>query len=70
MPDYRSAAGLPDVNTGTQMTTGTLNDTQGVVVRPAQPFDGNPGGLKEYVIPDPKKQVDIKSIKLKEDHPN
>jgi hypothetical protein len=67
--NYRSAAGLPDWNSGTQLTKGTLTNTEGVTVQPATPLHGNPGGLKEYVVPDPKSQVDIKSIKLKENPP-
>jgi hypothetical protein len=60
--DVRSAAGLPDGNTATQTTMGTLTSTEGVVVRPALPLDGNPGGLTEYLIPNRREQVHIHSI--------
>lgn len=31
-------------------------------MRGAQPLDGNPGGLTEYVVPNAREQVQIRSI--------
>jgi RHS repeat-associated protein len=58
-PNYRSEAGLPDVNTGRFALEGKINNTSGITVRKALPLDGNPGGLTEYLIPDAKSQVSI-----------
>jgi RHS repeat-associated protein len=63
VPNYRDAAGLPNVNTATQIEIGTLTSTDGITVRPAEPLDGNKGGLTEYVIPDPNNQVKVGSVK-------
>lgn len=67
--NFRDAAGLPNVNTGTQMTTGTLTDTTGVTSRSALPLDGNKGGAPEFLVPKPQEQIQIKSIKDNTDHP-
>ena len=69
VPAPRNSLGLPDANTGTQLTKGTLTDTTGVTTRPAKPLDGNAGGGPEYLVPDPKNQVQIKSIKDNTDNP-
>ncbi|MCQ2335643.1 MAG: hypothetical protein MJ010_00455 [Paludibacteraceae bacterium] len=54
LPNYRSLAGLPDDNTGEFLIKcKVINPAKCIEVRPALPLDGNPGGLIEYVIPDP-----------------
>ena len=68
--NFRDAAGLPDVNTGTQMTTGTLTDTTGVTARPALPLDGNQDGAPEYLVPNPQQQIQIKSIQDNTSNPH
>jgi RHS repeat-associated protein len=60
--NFRDAAGLPNANSATQMTSGTLVSTDGVTTQPASALDGNSGGLPEFVIPDPVNQVQINSI--------
>ena len=55
--NVRSGLGLPDVNEGTHLTTGVLKDLSGVSFRAALPLDGNPGGLTEILIPNPRAQV-------------
>lgn len=52
--NYRNAAGLPDANTGRFVIEGTINKADIILQRNALPFDGNSGGLMEYVI-DPSK---------------
>jgi hypothetical protein len=61
--NYRSAAGLPNGNDASMITTGTLINTDGVTVGRATELDGNPGGLAEFKIPDPQSQVLPLSIK-------
>jgi len=70
VPNYRDAAGLPNVNTGTQLTTGTLTDTTGVRVQSATPLDGNQGGITEYKVPNPQQQIQIKSIQDNTSNPH
>jgi len=60
--NFRSEAGLPDVNTGRFVLEGRINNTSGIKVRNAHPLDGNPGGLTEYVIPNAKSQVTIERV--------
>ncbi len=55
--NVRSGLGLSDVNEGTHLTTGVLQDLNGVSFRAALPLDGNPGGLTELLIPNPCTQV-------------
>ncbi len=65
--NYRDAAGLPNENTGTNLITGLLVNRAGVEVSSATPLDGNRGGLVQYFIPDPNKQVKVisnKSVKF------
>lgn len=59
VPNYRNAAGLPDSNTGDFLTQGHLIDRVGVEVRNALPLDGNRGGLTEYVVPRPTRQIEV-----------
>jgi hypothetical protein len=60
--NFRSEAGLPDVNTGRFVLEGQLIDNTGVTTRRALPLDGNPGGLSEIVIPDAEKKVLIERV--------
>jgi RHS repeat-associated protein len=60
--NYRSAAGLPDINTGRFVVEGTITDTTGITTRSAFPLDGNPGGLDEVVIPNASSQVQITNV--------
>ena len=54
---YRNLAGLPPLNSGSFLAFGLLHDTTGVVTRSALPLSGNRGGLTEYFVPNPMKQV-------------
>ena len=50
--NFRQVAGLPDVNSGRWMISGTIQSIPpGTIWRPALPFDGNPGGLPEIWFP-------------------
>jgi RHS repeat-associated protein len=62
VPNFRAGAGLPPQNTGRFVTEGRLIDTTGVITKPAESIYGNPGGLQEVVIPDPKNQVQIERV--------
>jgi hypothetical protein len=56
---YRSVAGLPDANSGRFVTEAIIQDISDIQVRPALPFNGNPGGITEYIIPNPNSQLRI-----------
>jgi hypothetical protein len=62
VPNYAEAAGLPEGNSGKYLSEGTLINTQGVQARTALQVDTKyglrSGGLPEYVVPDPKNQID------------
>ena len=66
--NFRGRAGLPSGgssgynNTGQFVTEGVLEDTTGVIVRPAGALDGNPGGLTEYLIPDSASKVRVTNV--------
>ena len=60
--NYRNAAGLPNENTGRFVVEGVLKSSRGVVNRFAKPLDGNTGGLVEWVVPNPKTQIRIRSV--------
>jgi len=60
--NYRGVAGLPIENSGRFVAEGTLNDLSGVTYRQALPLHGNTGGLSEYLVPNPAKQIAIKRI--------
>jgi RHS repeat-associated protein len=62
VPNYRDAAGLPDVNTGRFVIEGTIINPTGITTRKALPLDGNKGGLAEILIPDAKTQVHIDHV--------
>ncbi len=65
--NYRDSAGLPNQNTGTSMTKGTLVNSQGTTVKPAKALHGNRGGLPEVRVPNPQKQIKVvKTVELKE----
>lgn len=52
--DFRDVAGLPNVNDGSMLTIGRLLNPSGVKsVAPADPLDGNRGGLIEFKMPNP-----------------
>jgi RHS repeat-associated protein len=55
----RASLGLPDVNTGEYAIEGRLSNPKGVIRRPALPYDGNPGGAPELLVPDPESQIII-----------
>lgn len=44
----RNDLGLPNSNGGTQLNRGVIQDTDGMIVKPADPLDGNMGGATEY----------------------
>jgi hypothetical protein len=74
--DFRSEAGLPSggasgaSNTGQFVIEGKVVDPSKVVIkRPAQPLDGNSGGLPEYIIPDGVKKGAIKVEKVSGSNP-
>jgi hypothetical protein len=65
MDDPRSVLGLPtgrDGNPGRFLSVGVLEDPTGVRVRTALPLDGNPGGGPELLVPDPARQINLKSV--------
>lgn len=53
IPNYRQAAGLPDLNKGRFLIIAELLDPKGVVVRSALPYGRWKGGLVEYILPKP-----------------
>lgn len=55
IPNYRDAAGLPNVNTGEKIIEAVVLDpSKCVKIRLALPLDGNKGGgVIEYIIPEP-----------------
>ena len=69
IPDFRNMAGLPTStivdganNSGQFMAEGFLKDTTGVIYRRALPLNGNTGGLGEYVVPDPERQIELINV--------
>ena len=58
--NFRNAAGLPNQNTGQFVARGTVRPSNIQVRKPADPLNGNAGGLPEYII-DPNK-VKINNI--------
>jgi hypothetical protein len=58
--NYRDVAGLFPGNSGQFVIEGTLEDTTGVLFRPALPGPGGiGGGLPEVVVPNPGSQICI-----------
>ncbi|HTU86735.1 MAG TPA: hypothetical protein VMF57_14235 [Solirubrobacteraceae bacterium] len=60
--DPRDSLGLPDANGGRFVITGKIVDSDGIVARHAIPLDGTSGGGLEYLVPDPKGQIEIISV--------
>lgn len=60
--NYRESAGLPDQNSGRFLSEGILKDKSGVKLKVADPLHGNKGGLPEVVVPNPKEQIDLRSV--------
>ena len=67
-PNYRRAAGLPSggksgaYNAGRFVSEGIINDPSGIRVRRALALDGNPGGLAEFLVPDPRVQITLTGV--------
>jgi len=62
VPGYRNAAGLPNQNTGRFLSEGTLLNSKGVAARKALSLDGNVGGLRELVVPNPQLRIRLDNI--------
>jgi hypothetical protein len=62
VPGYREAAGLPGQNAGRFISEGRLTSTEGVLSRRALPLEGQPGGLDELVVPDPRSQIELQRV--------
>jgi len=62
MPDPRANLGLPDANPARFLSRGVLVDPTGVLARQALEFDGQHGGWPELLIPDPERQVELRSV--------
>ena len=68
VPNYRQAAGLPSggesgsYNAGRFVSIGTISDFNGIRARSALALDQQSGGLAEFVIPNPKIQVDLEGV--------
>jgi len=61
--DYRTAAGLYPGNSGGFVAEGTLNNTEGVLVRMAAPGPGGVGGtIPEVYVPNPFEQIAIRNV--------
>jgi hypothetical protein len=60
--DPRDSLGLPEVNGGRFVITGRIADSEGIIARHAIPLDGTSGGGLEYLVPDPKGQIEIISV--------
>jgi len=61
--DFRTAAGLPDTNTGQFVLSGTLTDTTGVTTGTAAPGPGGVGGtIPEVIVPDAASKIEVTSV--------
>lgn len=64
--NYRSYAGLPDVNTGDFLVEATIKRSTGFSTRSALPLDGNPGGIFEIRFDDAgqfvKDRISVKHV--------
>ena len=61
--NFRSAAGLPDVNTGRFVSEGLLRSTEGVTTRSALVIkSGQQGGLGELVIKNAEQKIQIQRV--------
>jgi hypothetical protein len=65
VPNFREAAGLPSggesgaYNTGRFVSVGIITDASGIQVRQALSVDNKPGGLPEFVVPNPQAQITL-----------
>jgi len=62
VPNYPGAAGLPPGNTGQFVSTGVITNPAGITVGPAAPIGSNPGGMPQFVIPNPQAQVQVNVV--------
>ena len=62
MANPRQEMGLPNSNTAQYIIQGRITNTDGIIDMSATALDGNPGGTREFRIPDPKNQVFIEDI--------
>jgi RHS repeat-associated protein len=60
--NVRDGLGLPTANRGRFVSEGVLEDSSGCVWRPANPIDGNMGGLPEIVVPSPATQIRLTGV--------
>jgi hypothetical protein len=61
--DFRTAAGLPDGNTGQFVLSGTLTDTTGATTGTAAPGPGGVGGtLPEVIVPDAASKITVTKV--------
>jgi len=60
VPNFRSAAGLPDVNAGRFVSEGVLKSTEGVTARGALVIkSGQQGNLPELVIKNAEQKIKL-----------
>ncbi len=59
---FRAAAGLPVENTGRFVIEGVLQDATGVQVGRAAAGAGGRGGIPEFLVPAPAKQIQIINV--------
>jgi len=62
----RDSLGLGISNTGEYVTQGVLKDTTGVTARRALPWGRFKGGGDEILVPNPSKQIEVKSLTMPE----
>ena len=63
VPNYRSAAGLPDTNTGRFVSEGILRSGKGVTARSSLVIKaGQKGGLPELVVKNPSRNIILKRV--------
>jgi hypothetical protein len=63
VPNFRSAAGLPDVNAGRFVSEGVLRSTEGVSARGSLIIKpGQQGGLPELVIKNAEQKVLLQRV--------
>lgn len=63
VPNFRSAAGLPDVNAGRFVSEGVLQSTEGVTARGALVIKpGQQGNLPELVIKNAEQKIKLKRV--------
>jgi len=62
MENPRDSLGLPDTNAGKYLGEGRLKNIDNIKVKPAEPYGTKSGGATEYLIPDPKNQIQIDKV--------